>query len=212
MSAGVVVSLLEGMSGREAADTVDLAADFSDCGVVGVDLAGDESLFDAGRYAGALAGAKQAGLGVTVHAGESGEVSHVLEAVRTLGADRIGHGVAAATDRSAMALLAERNVTVEVCLSSNLHTGAVGSLEEHPLRVLDDAGVPLALATDNRFFSDTALSREYELAAFESGADRGLIERSVVASADAAFLPEAEREALRELYATGLGAPRRSAG
>ena len=99
----------------------------------------------------------------------------------------------------------DRNVAVEVCLSSNLHTGAVESLGAHPLRRLADAGVPVALATDNRFFSATSLSREYELASGEAGASRELVGRSVLTSADAAFLPDDDRAALRELYRSSLG-------
>jgi adenosine deaminase len=169
-----------------------------------VDVAGDESRFDARRYAGPLARASEAGLGVTVHAGESGDASNVAEAVTTLGADRIGHGVGAASDQAVMALLADRQVAVEVCLSSNLHTGAVSSLDAHPFLALAAAGVPVALATDNTFFSATTLSREYELAS-RAGAGSEILRASVLTGAEAAFLPGEERAALRELLAASLG-------
>jgi adenosine deaminase len=204
MSARVILSVLEGMSEEEARRLVDLAIGFADSLVAGVDLAGDESLFDAARYARPFARAADAGLGVTVHAGEEGDASNVTVAVEVLRANRIGHGVSAATDAGVMSLLADRNIAVEVCLSSNLHTGAVQSLDTHPLCMLVDAGVPVALATDNRFFSHTTLSQEYELAAAEAGAGRETIARSVLTSADAAFLPSADRAALRALYASSL--------
>ena len=205
MSARVILSVLEGMSEEQTRELVDLAIGFSDSLVCGVDLAGNEALFDATRHARPFARAADAGLGVTVHAGEEGGASNVTAAVEVLGANRIGHGVAAATDAEVMSLLAIRNVAVEVCLSSNLHTGAVESLAEHPLCRLARAGVPVALATDNRFFSDTTLSHEYELAAAGAGADRDVIARSVLTSADAAFLPGEDRQALRELYVSSLG-------
>ena len=208
MSARVVISVLEGMSEEEATALVDLAIRFTGLGVVGVDLAGDEALFDAARYAPPFARAADAGLGVTVHAGESGNAGNVEAAVKILGADRIGHGVGAASDPGTMTLLADRAVAVEVCLSSNLHTGTVGSLRAHPLHTLVEAGVPVTLATDNRFFSGTSLSQEYELALTETDAGLEFVTRSVLTSADAAFLPDDERAALRELYRASLGPAR----
>jgi adenosine deaminase len=208
MSARVVISVLEGMSEEEADALVDLAIGFADLGVVGVDLAGDEALFDPARYARSFACAADAGLGVTVHAGEGGDAGNVAAAVDILGADRIGHGIGAASDPGTMSLLADRDIAVEVCLSSNLHTGAVGSLGAHPLCTLVGAGVPVALATDNRFFSGTSLSHEYELTISETGASRELVARSVLTSADAAFLPDDDRAALHELYGASLGPAR----
>jgi len=205
MSARVTLSVLEGMSEEETAGIVELAIGFADSGVAGIDLAGDEALFDAARHARPFVRASDAGVGVTVHAGEGGDATNIADAVRTLRADRIGHGVSAASDPGVMSLLADRNVAVEVCLSSNLHTGAVSSLGEHPLCKLLDAGVPVALATDNRFFSSTTLSREYELAVAEAGAGPDAISRSIFTSADHAFLPDDDRAALRKLYASSLG-------
>ncbi|MCK4408921.1 MAG: adenosine deaminase [Candidatus Eisenbacteria sp.] len=205
MSARVIISVLEGMSEEEAGALVDLAIGLADFGVAGVDLAGDEALFDPARYARPFARARDAGLGVTVHAGEGGDAANVAAAVEILRANRIGHGVSAASDPGTMSLLVDRGIAVEVCLSSNLHTGAVESLGAHPLCRLVDAGVPVALATDNRFFSDTSLSHEYKLAVNEAGASMELIERSVLVSADAAFLPDDDRAALRELYRASLG-------
>jgi adenosine deaminase len=208
LSARVVISVLEGMSEEEARALVDLAIGFADLGVVGVDLAGDEALFDAARYARPFARAADAGLGVTVHAGEGGDAGNVAAAVEVLGADRIGHGVGAASHPDTMSLLADRNVAVEVCLSSNLHTGAVESIGAHPLCTLVEAGVPVALATDNRFFSATSLSHEYELAISEAGASPEVVARSVLTGASAAFLPDDDRAALHELYGSSLGPAR----
>ena len=205
MSARVIVSVLEGMTSEDARTLVDLAARYSDSGVVGVDLAGDETLFDAGRYESAFTRAAEAGLGVTVHAGEGRDAEHVRDAVTRLHAARIGHGVSAASDPEVVALLADNDVTVEVCLSSNLHTGAVESLAEHPLQTLSNAGVPVVLCTDNTFFSATTLSREYELARSGAGASPETLAASLMRGAAAAFLPAPERAELEELYSAGLG-------
>jgi adenosine deaminase len=204
LSARLVLSVLEGMGEEEARRIVGLAIRFRDAGVGGVDLAGDESLFDPAPLSSPFSEARDHGLGVTVHAGEGHEASHVEAAVRVLGADRIGHGVSAASDARVLELLAARGVTIEVCLTSNTQTGAVGSLEEHPLPRMLDAGVPVALATDNRFFSGTTLCREYDLAAERLSIGRDDLERMAVTGAAAAFLPEQDRLALAELYRRSL--------
>jgi adenosine deaminase len=204
VSAHLVFSVLEGMREEEAGSIVELAIRFADAGVVGVDLAGDESLFDADRVRRPFEAARSAGLGITVHAGEGYDASHIEAAVSVLGARRIGHGTTAASDERVLDLLAEESVTVEVCLTSNVHTGAVASIEDHPLGRMLDGGVPVALATDNRFFSATTLSHEYEAAAVRLSVGDDDVERMVLESASAAFLPEREREELRRLYLEGL--------
>lgn len=203
-SARIIVTVLEGMTGDVAAALVALAARHAG-GVTGVDLAGDEALFDAGRYRRAFSMARDAGLGLVVHAGEGHGAEHIRDAVMELGAQRIGHGTSASRDPSVVSLLAERGVTVEVCLSSNVHTGAVERLELHPLRALLARGVRAVLATDNRFFSSTTLSREYDLARERLGVTSEDVAALVMESARAAFLPEVEKRALRALYAASLG-------
>jgi len=203
-SSRVVVTVLEGMADDDATSLVALAARHAG-GVCGVDLAGNEALFDAARYRRAFSAARDAGLGLTAHAGEGHGPEHIRDAVVELGVRRIGHGTSAARDPAVMALLADRGVTVEVCLSSNVHTGAVDRIDRHPLRAFLANGVRAVLATDNRFFSCTTLSREYDLAREHLGITDGDVAVLVMESARAAFLPEEEKRALAALYAAGLG-------
>ncbi|MBD3347954.1 MAG: adenosine deaminase [Candidatus Eisenbacteria bacterium] len=206
MSARVILSVLEGSTGRDADALVDLAMGYAGSGVAGVDLAGDEALFEAAVFERAFSRAGSAGLGVTVHAGEGADPTHVIDAVTRLKADRIGHGVAAARDSEAIGLLAETGTVVECCISSNLHTGAIGALEEHPLPLFLDRGVRAVLATDNRFFSGTTLSREYDLAAEHLGLGRESLSAMAVESARASFLPGEERRRLIDLVSESAGA------
>ena len=136
----------------------------SSVGVVGFDIAGPEAPFPPLLFKDAYALASKMGLGLTVHAGESEGPEGSWEALDNLGPQRIGHGTSAGSDDELVKRLAADGVVVEVCLSSNIQTGAVDDLRNHPLPKFLDAGVRVSMATDNPTVSSTTLSREYELA------------------------------------------------
>ncbi len=204
VTAGLVLTVLEGMSAEEAMEVAALAARHAGSGVLGVDLAGDEALFDAARYAASFDRARDAGLGVTVHAGEGHRAAHIRDAVEVLGARRIGHGTTILDSPGLADVVAARGVTREVCLTSNVHTGSVRSVAEHPLPRMLDAGLKVALATDNRFLSNTTLSREYDLAASELGVGRDALELMALESASSSFLREPERGRLESLVRASI--------
>ncbi len=127
------------------------AVAWKDRGVIAVDIAGPEVAgFRFADYREIFAECRRAGLGVTVHAGETGGADEVREAVEALNPERIGHGVRSVDDPSVMALLRERGVVLEVCPSSNLNTRVVRDVAEmrRILRTLEDHGVAFALSTD----------------------------------------------------------------
>jgi len=103
------------------------------------------------------------GLGITVHAGETGNADNIRWAVEECYADRIGHGLAASTDSKVLELLSSKNVCVEVCLHSNLMTGRLASLDSHPVHSFIEASVPFVLCTDNPQVHGVSLSDEYRL-------------------------------------------------
>jgi adenosine deaminase len=137
-------------------------------GVIAFDLAGAEFGHPPGEHQAALALVRDAGLALTLHAGEADAAERVLEAAR-LGATRIGHGVRLADaigDPARQALVEEaieRGIHLEVCPSSNVHTGAARSIAEHPIVALWRAGVSLSFHTDNRLMSRTSASQEAQL-------------------------------------------------
>ena len=140
-------------------------------GVVGFDIAGPERGSPPRLFSSAYEIARLGRLGLTAHAGEDAPVEYVWQAVDDLGVDRIGHGCAAARDGELLKRLARDKIAVEVCLSSNYHTGAVRRGMRHPLHAFLEAGVPVALCSDNSTVSRTDAVRESLLAAAQVGMD-----------------------------------------
>lgn len=164
-------------------------------GVAGMDLAGPEGLRPLERYEPLFAQVREAGIPITIHAGECGSFENIRRAV-DFGARRIGHGVAAFQSRDCMALLREREVVVECCYSSNLQTRAVPSPTAHPIRAFYDAGIRVTVNTDNMTVSDITLAQEHQkLQEIFSFTDEDFL-RMDENAVFGAFLPEAEKAAL----------------
>ena len=161
----LIVSLTrEGFSDDGAVAMLDAVRSVAHPRVVGMDLTGDEGIAVPQSAAAVFRRAKdEQGLGVTIHAGETGPASNIFWAIKDCKADRIGHGVAAATDESCLELLRESGVCVEVCLTSNLMTRAVPALDAHPVVKLLESSVEFVLCTDNPQMHLRSLSHEYEL-------------------------------------------------
>ncbi|HNY42965.1 MAG TPA: adenosine deaminase [Bryobacteraceae bacterium] len=146
-------------------------------GVAAFGIGGDELAAPASAFRPVFDYARSHGLRLTPHAGETGAPASIRDAIEC-GADRIGHGIAAAADPGLMRLLVERDIPLEVCVSSNLATGVVASLDRHPLRILWDAGVPIVLNSDDPPMFHTTLLNEYLLAARHFGFDREMLLRA----------------------------------
>jgi adenosine deaminase/aminodeoxyfutalosine deaminase len=140
-----------------------LAAERVDRGVIAFGIGGSEERGPAEWFTDAFAFAKCSGLHLTAHAGESAGPESVWAALR-LGAERIGHGIQAVRDPRLLDHLRERAIPLEICITSNLVTGVVKQLEEHPLRQLFDAGVPIVLNTDDPAMFGCTLVDEFRLA------------------------------------------------
>lgn len=151
--------------GRQVAEW---AAERQDRGVVAFGIGGSETRGPAEWFGETFAWAKRQGLRLVAHAGEGTSPQSIWAALE-IGAERIGHGISAAEDDALMRHLRERGIPLEVCPTSNLVTGVVKRVEEHPLRRLYDAGVPILLNTDDPAMFRCTLIGEYELAAREFG-------------------------------------------
>jgi aminodeoxyfutalosine deaminase len=151
-----------------AMEVAKLAAERADRGVVAFGIGGSEVRGPAEWFTDVFAFAHEAGLHLTAHAGEGTDAKSIWGALE-VGAERIGHGIAAAQDASLMRHLRDQDIPLEICITSNLVTGVVKQIECHPVRQLFDAGVPIVLNTDDPAMFGCTLVGEYRLAAEEFG-------------------------------------------
>ena len=188
---------IPGESGLPAADaTLGFAVDHACDGLVGFGLGGPEIGVPRPQFRPHFEAARAAGLRSVPHAGETTGPGTVWDALRELGAERIGHGTSAAQDADLLRHLAETGVPLEVCPSSNLATRAVATLEEHPLPLFVEAGVTVAIASDDPPMFGTTLNREYELAAGLLDLDEAGVKDLARASVHASFAPDDVRRRL----------------
>ena len=206
LPSGLIVCAMRHDSDAEIARAADLAiachqqphADGA-AQVVGFDLAGPEAGFPASRHAALLARVRQAGLGLTLHAGEADVGEQVLEAAR-LGASRVGHGVRLAdlldgpAAAQALAAVRQHGLHLEICPTSNVHTGAAASLALHPIHALWRAGVSLSFHTDNRLMSRVDHSSE-AASLVQAGFGWDALLHMGLDAAAASFLPAPQRAA-----------------
>lgn len=165
-------------------------------GVVAIDLAGQESGYPASLFRDIFLEAKQSGMGVTVHAGEWEGPDSVWDAVGNLEADRIGHGIRVMEDEGMVNILADRGITLEVCPTSNVDTGVVNSLEEHPIKAMIENDILATINTDDPLISDITLTEEMARSIAYIGLTMDEVKCSIIRSAEAAFLPDDEKAAL----------------
>ena len=187
--------IYRGASAEQAEQVVRCSAKYREQGIVAVGLGGLEAEFPPEPYEPAFTLARSLGLASVPHAGEAAGAQSVHGALEALGADRIRHGIRAVEDTGLVAELAGRGTVLDVCPLSNLRTGVVRSLEEHPLPQLVSAGVRCSISTDDPAMFDTDLSRDYGAAA-----ELGLSPRAAYEAGLAGTLcDDATRERLRRI-------------
>jgi aminodeoxyfutalosine deaminase len=180
----------------EAQRVVDEAIRFKDKNVAGIGLGGDERKAGPEQFRAVYEHAANHGLRLTVHAGETVGPEGIWGALRELKPHRIGHGLHAIEDPELVRFMADAQIPIEVCITSNIKTGCCRAVEEHPARKLFDAGVPIVLNTDDPDMFHTDLVNEYRIARdifhFTDDELRILAKNSFRAS----FLPEDRKKAL----------------
>jgi aminodeoxyfutalosine deaminase len=181
---------ISGGDGREGAQqTLDAALNHPPAALIGFGLGGPEAGVQRASFRDEFATARAAGLHSLPHAGESVGAREVWAAIDELGAERIGHGIAAADDPVLLDRLREERITLEVCPSSNVATGVVRSLAAHPLPLLLAAGVPVVLGSDDPPMFNTSLVGEYRRVRDHFGLTAHQLRALARASIEASFAP-----------------------
>ncbi|MCU0281735.1 MAG: adenosine deaminase [Acidimicrobiia bacterium] len=200
----------------DSAAVATLAGQFAHRGVVGFDLAGPEAGFPASRHRAACRAATQAGLRLTLHAGEGAGVDSMADALGC-GAERFGHGVRLIEDLTVRdgrvvgmgpvaAQIHARGLALEVCPTSNLHTGTFPSIEAHPVGLLHRAGFAVTLSPDNRLMSGTSMTAEFAQVVAHHGFTVEDLQTVSRRAAEAAFCDGATRAEIRERVLAGYPA------
>ena len=196
----VIVRLIASVNRHESTELAEqvawISAAYIEDGIVAMDLAGNEAEFPSQPFYGIFKEAKQAGLHVTIHAGEWGPARHVKEAIEEIGAERIGHGVRVLEDENIVALARERGTAFEVCVTSNYQSGVVNSLDTHPLMSMMEAGLNVTINTDDPSISRITLSHEYYTACKDLQMPQSTLKECIIAAAQAGFLAEDEKKDL----------------
>ncbi|MET0840216.1 MAG: adenosine deaminase [Marmoricola sp.] len=195
---------IPGESGLPAADdTLDYALNHAPEGLVGFGLGGPEVGVPRPQFEPHFTAARAAGLRSVPHAGETTGPETVWDALRHLGAERIGHGTSSAQDPALLAHLAEHRIPLEVCPSSNVATRAVATMDEHPLRAFREAGVIVTVNSDDPPMFGTTLNREYEIAAGLLDLDEGGVADLARTAVQVSFAPDdVKARILAEIAAT----------
>lgn len=202
LQSGLIICAMRNMN--VSLEMAELAVDFRARGVVGFDLAGEEGGFPPKKHVDAFHYIQRENFNITIHAGEGFGKESIWQAIQYCGAHRIGHGTRliediAVADGRAVKLgdlaqyVLDKRIPLEICLLSNVHTGAAPSLEQHPFKILYQEKFRVTLNTDNRLMSDTNMTKEFEAAAGAFGLTIDDFEKITVNAMKSAFLPYGQR-------------------
>lgn len=169
--------------------------------LVAVDLAGDELGKPGDLFVNHFKQVRDAGLRVTVHAGEAAGAESMWQAIKELGAERIGHGVKAIDDLKLMDYLAANKIGIESCITSNLQTSTIADITNHPIKTFLNHGVMASLNTDDPAVEGIELPYEYEVAAIQAGLSLAQIKQAQINGLEMSFLSAQEKQALRDIAA-----------
>jgi adenosine deaminase len=198
LSSGLIICAMRNMD--VSLEMAELAVDFRERGVVGFDLAGEEGGYPPKKHVDAFHYIQRQNFNITIHAGEGFGKESIWQAIQYCGAHRIGHGTRliddiAVVDGKAVKLgdlaqyVLDKRIPLEICLLSNVHTGAARSLCEHPFNIFYQEKFRVTLNTDNRLMSNTSMTKEFQAAADTLGLKLDDLEKLTINAMKSAFLP-----------------------
>jgi len=199
----LVADLVRGRSPHAMLTTLDELSEVREqAGIIGIGLGGDEARHPAGLSAGVWEQAAARGFNLTAHAGEAAGPESVLEAIRTLGVSRIGHGVRIIEDQAAVEIIVTNQIALELCPWSNVRTGVISEINAHPVRQLFDAGVLVTINSDDPALFQTSLNQEYLTLMETFGFSRAEVLQVAQNAATAAWASPTEKEHLATALTT----------
>lgn len=199
IKANLILCTMRGVDEKDNFETIVEASRHLGHGVAGMDLTGNELACDTKVYSGQFMLLKEEGIPFTVHAGALAGPESIYQAVEC-GARRIGHGVRAREDKNVVRLLKERGIYMEMCPASNIQSGLVGAIEEHPIREYFDEGLKVAVCTDDMTICDTSLTKEYALLKTHLNFTDEEIRKMNEYAIDGAFLSHYRKDQLRQRF------------
>ncbi len=201
---GVEIALVADLvrdSGPEKADvTLSQIHEVKDQGVIGIGIGGSELEFPPELFTGVFERARKLGFHTSAHAGEAAGAASIWGAVRSLGVDRIGHGTRAREDPALLNFLAERRIPLEMCPISNLRTGVVPSLRDHPVRDYSERGLVVTVNSDDPSMFGNSLAQEYRCLETELHFSRDEIREFVLQAIRASWLPDERKGPLIDTF------------
>src|SRR5712691_8843482 len=202
IASGLIICAMRNMN--KSMEMAELAVDFRARGVVGFDLAGEEGGYPAKKHVDAFHYIQRENFNITIHAGEGYGKESIWQAIQYCGAHRIGHGTRLIEDITVVdgkvaklgdlaQYVLDKRIPLEICLLSNVHTGATRSLAEHPFKILYQQKFRVTLNTDNRLMSNTTMTREFKAAVDTFGLSLDDFEKITINAMKSAFLPYDQR-------------------
>ena len=191
---GVIICGIRHINPQTSLRLAELCVAYKNRGVIGFDLAGAEMNFPAKDHRQAFQLILKNNVNCTAHAGEAFGPESVSQAIHNLGAHRIGHGVRLREDGDLLNYVNDHRIPLEMCPTSNLQTGAVDSLESHPLRFYFDYGLRVTINTDNRLITDTTVTKELMVAHQHLGMSLEDLTTIIVSGFKSAFLPFRQKQ------------------
>jgi adenosine deaminase len=196
---GVILCIYRSLSDEINWQTLKLAEKYYGKGVVGIDLAGDESKYPTEKFSEFLSFAKKRKIPITCHAGEAAGAESIKAAIK-LGANRIGHAVHLIEDEKLYKKVKENKIPLEICLTSNVQTQVVSSYSEHPFKKFFEDGLKVTLNTDDRGVSGIDLTHEYLIAHKKYNLRISDLMRIAMNGIDALFISPIDRDNLKKKF------------
>lgn len=196
----LIIDIVRGNGPEVSMQQLDEVDPYLGKGIIGIGLGGSEQKFPADLYASVYREAKNRGFRLTAHAGETAGAASIWTAIEKLGVERIGHGVRAYEDPQLVSLLKERQIPLEMCVTSNVKTGVCNSFTAHPLQQYYQQGLLVTVNSDDPTMFNTTLSHEYVILAQELGFSVRDLKALSMNGITASFMSDKNKEVMKSQF------------